>query len=81
MESPRKKQELLFEGHTDYVQSIAITRDNQFIVSGSYDKTIIIWNLKKKAKEAVLQGHNDDALSLGVTTIQSTLFLVEAGRL
>lgn len=35
------------EGHTSYVTCAAFSEDNKFIASGSNDKTIIIWNLKK----------------------------------
>ena len=33
---------LLLEGHTSYVSSVAVTSDNKYIVSGSYDNTIRI---------------------------------------
>ena len=33
---------LLLEGHTDYVSSVAVTSDNNYIVSCSGDKTIRI---------------------------------------
>ena len=32
------------EGHKDSVFSICITSDNQYIISGSLDNTIRIWN-------------------------------------
>ena len=50
---------LFLEGHTDLVNSVAITSDNKYIVSGGYDNTVRIWNLQDKTQEAVLQGHTD----------------------
>ena len=48
---------LFLEGHTELINSVAITSDNKYIVSGGYDKTVRIWNLQDKTQEAVLQGH------------------------
>lgn len=33
------------EGHSSYIDSVAITSDNSKIVSGSDDKTIKVWDL------------------------------------
>jgi len=35
-----------FSGHTDWVTSVAISPDGQFVLSGSYDKTLKLWNLE-----------------------------------
>jgi WD40 repeat protein len=35
------------EGHSLFVESVAITSDNSMIVSGSDDKTIKVWNLQQ----------------------------------
>ena len=34
------------KGHTDHVLSVAISRDNKYIVSGSSDETIKLWDFK-----------------------------------
>ena len=34
-----------------------MTSDNKYIVSGSNDDTIRIWNLLKKSQKTVLKGH------------------------
>ena len=33
-------------GHSDWVNSVAITKDGKYIVSGSGDKSIKIWNFE-----------------------------------
>lgn len=45
------------EGHKSYVMSIAFSPDSTHLVSGSYDKTIKIWNLQTLECEATLEGH------------------------
>ena len=64
-----RQQESGFEGHTSSVTALVVTKDNKYVVSGSEDKTIRIWNLlKKKAKEIVLQGHTSAIHSIVVTS-------------
>ena len=37
--------------------SVTITSDNQYIVSCSHDKNLILWNLQHERQEVVLHGH------------------------
>ena len=61
------RQETVIQGHTGYVKSIAVTSDKKFVVSGSADKTVRIWNVLDKRQESVLEGHTDSVLSVAVT--------------
>ena len=36
----------ILTGHSDRVTSVAISSDKKLIVSGSWDKTIKVWNLE-----------------------------------
>jgi WD40 repeat protein len=46
------------QGYTDWVWSVAISPDGKHIVSGSDDKTILVWNMETcKQFSAPLRGH------------------------
>ncbi|KAI8619128.1 hypothetical protein BC830DRAFT_830605, partial [Chytriomyces sp. MP71] len=47
------------EGHTDNVRAVAISTDGQFVVSGSGDKTVRIWNAETGAEVKRFEGHTD----------------------
>ena len=67
---------LFLEGHTDHVASLAVTSDNKYIISGSKDKTIRIWNLLQKRQVAVLDKHTDFVRSVVVTTDNKYIIFV-----
>jgi WD40 repeat protein len=46
-------------GHTGCVNSVCMSHDGRFIISGSLDTTVRIWSLANKTQEAVLTGHTD----------------------
>ena len=48
----------VLEGHFDVVSSLVLTSNN-FLISGSKDKTIQIWNLHERRLESILKGHTD----------------------
>ena len=64
----KKTQETVFKGHTSTVTSVVATSDNKYIISGSSDKTIIIWNFLDKRQEAVLKEHSETVLTLALTS-------------
>ena len=68
MESTRKRQKAVLQGHTDSVNSVAITSDNKYIVSGGADKTVGIWNFQDKTREAALQGHTEMVICVAITS-------------
>jgi GTPase SAR1 family protein len=49
-----------FEGHTDAVTSLALSRDEKHLVSASYDKTLRLWDVTSGQCLAVLKGHTSD---------------------
>lgn len=44
-------------GHTDEVNSLSYSLNNKYLLSGSSDKTAIIWNVQNGKAEHVLKGH------------------------
>ena len=56
------------KGHTDFVRSVAVNTDNNYIISGSGDNTIRLWNILEKTQETVLEGHTDFVTTIVVTT-------------
>ena len=48
---------ILSLGHTDGITSIAYHPDGSYVVSGSEDGTLRIWDLRTGACESVLEGH------------------------
>jgi RNA polymerase sigma factor (sigma-70 family) len=41
-----------FTGHKDFVENISFSSDNSRLATGSYDKTIRVWDLKKRVEIA-----------------------------
>ncbi len=52
------------EGHSDCVVSVAFSPDGKYIISGSDDKTIKIWDAKSGKCLRTLEGHSDWVISV-----------------
>jgi len=50
----------ILRGHTNRLKRIAWSPDGRFLASGSYDRTIRIWDVARGECKAVLEGHEDD---------------------
>jgi len=55
------------EGHSDDVNSVALTADGGTVVSGSGDKTVKVWDLKSNTCRATLEGHFGEVNSVALT--------------
>jgi WD40 repeat protein len=56
-----------FQGHTDYVESVAFTPDGKTILSGSLDNTLKLWNLETGQEINTLSGHRGWVMSVAVS--------------
>lgn len=55
------------EEHKGRVKSVAFSRDGQFLVSGSTDKTIQIWDLRQRQLIRNLIGHDASVVSIALS--------------
>jgi small GTP-binding protein len=53
--------------HTQITWSIALSRDGRFLVSGSDDKTVRIWDLEQGCCAGVLEGHPKSVWSVAIS--------------
>jgi len=52
---------VILRGHDDGVDAVAISPDNRWVVTGSWDKTARLWELNAKnpaAEPVILRGHD-----------------------
>ena len=55
-------------GHYDDIMSVAITSDNQYIVSGSRDKTVRIWSITSNKQVSVFKDHGYWVNGIAITS-------------
>ena len=62
------KEEKVLEGHTGWVYSVAVSKSDELVVSGSKDKTVRVWNVNSGQQTMVLQGHTDRVWSVAISS-------------
>ncbi|MBW0536140.1 hypothetical protein O181_075855, partial [Austropuccinia psidii MF-1] len=54
-------------GHKDYVLSVAVSPDGEWIMSGSKDRGVQFWDPKTGMAQFMLQGHKNSVISIAVS--------------
>ena len=63
-----------FHGHNHFVSSLALNSDNTKMVSGSWDKTIRLWDIAKCKSDLLFKGHTKDVLCVGFSHDERLIF-------
>lgn len=58
-----------FEGHKDFVLSVAETPDGQWVMSGSKDRGVQFWDPATGAAQLMLQGHKNSVISVAPSPV------------
>ncbi|KIL58694.1 hypothetical protein M378DRAFT_63110, partial [Amanita muscaria Koide BX008] len=56
-----------FTGHKDYVLSVAVSHDGQWVVSGSKDHGVQFWDARSAVVQCMLQGHKNSVISIDLS--------------
>ena len=61
--------EVTYVGHKDFVLSVCCTPDDEFILSGSKDRGVIMWDKQSGEPYIMLQGHRNSVISVSVSPV------------
>ena len=56
-----------FEGHSDMVESMSLSADGRYALSGSYDKTLKLWNVNTGECLRTFEGHSGRVRSVSLS--------------
>ena len=57
----------VLEGHTSWVDAVALSADGKRAVSGSWDDTLRVWDLDGQTPPRVLEGHTELVSALALS--------------
>ena len=63
-----------FHGHNHFVSSLALNSDSTKLVSGSWDKTIRLWDIPSCKSEQIFKGHSKDILCIAFSHDERLIF-------
>lgn len=61
------QEAVTLEGHENVVSSLVFSEDGQRLFSGSWDRTVRVWNATNGQQESVLRGHSDWVFDVQLT--------------
>jgi glucose repression regulatory protein TUP1 len=65
-----------FEGHNDFVLSVALTPDGQWVMSGSKDRGVQFWDPATGQAQLMLQGHKNSGMSYVYNLVRFALSIL-----
>ena len=68
----------ILRGHDAYVTSVAMTHDGQFVLSGSWDRTVRLWNITTGECVRVFERNEDRVEAVALT--YDGCYAVSGGR-
>ncbi|KAG9535546.1 WD40 repeat-like protein, partial [Aureobasidium melanogenum] len=68
-----------FEGHKDFVLSVALSPDGEWVLSGSKDRGVQFWNPQTGDAQLMLQGHKNSVISVAPSPVPGGLFATGSG--
>lgn len=77
-ESPLKT--VLQQGHIDYIKTYDFTPDNQYLVTGSFDHVLILWELRSGKQIRTFFGHTASIRSVAISPNQNYILSVAANN-
>ncbi|RZN36806.1 MAG: WD40 repeat domain-containing protein, partial [Methanosarcinales archaeon] len=57
----------ILEGHTSWVDAVAVTPDGRHAISGSWDNTLKVWDIESGEEIQTLTGHTSSVYAVAVT--------------
>jgi guanine nucleotide-binding protein subunit beta-2-like 1 protein len=63
-----------FHVHNHFVSSLALNSDCTKLISGSWDKTIRLWDIATCKSDSIFKGHTKDVLSVGFSHDERLIF-------
>ena len=63
-----------FHGHNHFISSLALNSDSTKLVSGSWDKTIRLWDIESSKSDLLFKGHTKDVLCVGFSHDERLIF-------
>ncbi len=74
------EEKFILTGHKNAVQSLAFSEDGRFLVSTSWDRTAIVWDVLTKEIIATFNGHTENVNSSAFSSIDLTVATGASGR-
>ena len=68
-----------FEGHSDFVLSVAFSPEENYILSGSKDRGVVFWDRQTGIPQLHLQGHRNSVISVAPNPQPNGIFATGSG--